>query len=460
MNPPQGLRFVSTREDGLCMRLNTILDAMLLAKATAGTFGFTWDEQQTHALDQQTTSALAKVFTPGFITQHRLTTPGPAPVLTPVRTAQALADLTTAAGRSGVIHLDQPRDLTRFAPVLADRLGARAYGGAFAALDFTPDIRRAIALARALPVTESAVAIHLRGGDILHGTHAHHENYLHKAPSVLEIDALIARLTGEGHAVWLIGQEPDVMACMARRHPAAILPAPMALGEVEQVIFDAVLMSRMQAIFGGNSGVTLLSRRLGGQPFHDLARQPPVADPATWRADPLAAPAFAGVSAAMKAHSYVKVITASDPPSWTDLHLDLITLARRWRPDSKFLALVQVCVLTQLGQTDAAETLARALLAEPLSPAILPEMGLAVLTEAGHFFPLGLTAPLVAINGHPALQVFAALRQAVTEPSSHHAAEAALASALDSLGAQAIDPPLLTMIDRFMRETAPPAQSR
>ena len=38
-----------------------------------------------------------------------------------------------------------------------------------------------------------AVVIHLRGGDILHGTHAHHATYLHKAPSVLEIDALIAQ---------------------------------------------------------------------------------------------------------------------------------------------------------------------------------------------------------------------------------------------------------------------------
>ena len=104
------------------------------------------------------------------------------------------------------------------------------------------------------------------------------------------------------------------------------------------MIFDAVLMSRMQAIWGGNSGVTLLSRRLGGLPFHDLARMPPVSDPATWRGDPLAAPAFAEVSSAMKAHAYVKVITAADPAAWTDLHCDLITLARHWRPDSKFLA--------------------------------------------------------------------------------------------------------------------------
>ena len=42
---------------------------------------------------------------------------------------------------------------------------------------------------------------------------------------MLEIDALIARLRGQGHRVWLIGQEPDVQACMARRHPAVTLAA-------------------------------------------------------------------------------------------------------------------------------------------------------------------------------------------------------------------------------------------
>ena len=444
------------------MRLNTILDAMLLAKATAGTFGFTWDEQETHALDQQTTSALAAVFTPAFIASHRVTTLGPGPVLVPVPSAQALADQVKAAAPSGLIHLDQPRDLGRFAPFLADRLAQSAYPDAFAALGFTPDIRQAIALAQGPPVGPTSVAIHLRGGDILHGTHAHHATYLHKAPSVLEIDSLITKLTAERQTIWLIGQEADLIVCMARRHPGVILSPQTALSDVAQVIFDAVLMSRMQAIWGGSSGVTLLSRRLGGRPFHDLARLPPLTDPGTWRGDPLAAPAFADVSAAMKAHAYVKVITACDPASWTDLHLDLIRLARRWRPDSKFLGLVQVCVLAQRGQTDTAETQARALLAAPLSPSILPEMGYAFLAGAIHFFPLRLTAPLAGVNpkGHPALQVLAALRRALTTgPSGRDATETALTSALSALGPAAVDPEFRARIDRFWRETAP-VQSR
>ena len=440
------------------MRLNTILDAALLAKAVAGSFAFTWDEQESHALDQQTTSALADVFAADFIAAHRLTAAPTAPVLAPVRSTEALAGQIRAAGPSATLLLDQPRDLPRFVPVLAARLDLNPYPDAFAALGFAAGVRRAIALAQNLPLTGNAVAIHLRGGDILHGTHAHHATYLHKAPSVLEIDGLITKLTGMGHKVWLIGQERDVQACMARRHAGVTLPPDVAQGDVAQVLFDAVLMSRMQAVWGGNSGVTLLSRRLGGQPFHDLARLPPISDPGAWRHDPLAAPAFAEISPAMKAHTYVKVITATDPADWTDLHRDLIALARHWRPDSKFLGLVQICVLTRLGHAAQAESAAKALLATPLPPVILPEMGYAFLTEAEHYFPQRLTAPLAEapLHGHPALQVFAALRQRLSDPD---AAETALAPALAALGPASVDPGFRAMTDRFWRDTAPGGQA-
>jgi hypothetical protein len=269
---------------------------------------------------------------------------------------------------------------------------------------------------------------------------------------VLEIDALIASLAAQGHPVWLIGQEPDVQACMARRHPAVTLAPGTDLGEVAQVIFDAVLMSRMAAVWGGNSGVTLLSRRLGGLPFHDLARMPPLCDPESWRGDPLAAPDFADVSPAMKAHAYVKPVTFADPATWTDLHLDLITLARRWRPDSKFLGLVQVCVLTHLDLLDAAEAEARRLLSTPLSPGLPPEMGYAFLTEGKHHFPLDQTAPLAAasLKGQPALQLLAALRLVLT---GRDKTELALAR----LGPGALAPDFRAMIDRFRREAAPSA---
>lgn len=449
----QTLHFVSTREDGLCMRLNTILDAILLAKATAGRFGFVWIEDDNHPLDQQTTSSLAEVFTPSFTAAHRLTALPPGPVLPPLRSAKALADLAALARPSGLVQVDQPRDLSHFAPALAEQFGAGAYPEAFAALGLTAEIRRAIALAHAQPIGPSAAAIHLRGGDILHGTHAHHDVYLHKAPSVLEVEALILKLTGAGQQVWLIGQEPDVQAAMARRHPGVVLPPSTGLGSVAQVIFDAVLMSRMQVLHGGNSGVTLLSRRLGGRPFHDLAKLPPVADPVRWRDDPLSAPGFAEVSAAMKAHTYAKVITAADPADWTDLHLRLITLARHWRPQSKFLGLVQICVLVHLGQTQAAEAEACALLSAPLDPGLLPQMGYAFLTEAGYYFPLHLTEPLSRrpLAGLPALELLAALRAALTGPQGRAQAKAALAG----LGSGAVDPGFAVMIEAFLQQASP-----
>ena len=99
---PGQLRVISTRDDGLCMRINTILDAALVARAYGGTYGFHWDEAETPAIDQQTTSSALAVFEAGFLAGHRLSDGliVDAPDLyAPPRTAEDLA-ARLAAGRS------------------------------------------------------------------------------------------------------------------------------------------------------------------------------------------------------------------------------------------------------------------------------------------------------------------------------------------------------------------------
>ena len=87
-------------------------------------------------------------------------------------------------------------------------------------------------------------------------------------------------------------------------------------------------------------------------------------------------------------------------------------------------------------------------------------MGFAFLTEGAHFFPLRLTKPLTATDPaqHPALWVFAALHQALSNPADRAAAEAALNHALKALGPAAVDPQFRAMIDRCWRESAPAAK--
>jgi hypothetical protein len=417
-------RIVSLREDGLCMRINTILDAAILAGLCDLDYGFVWDETATPALDQQTTGSARRVFTAEYLARHRephgTRRPGAPDLFSPVRTEAALHSLLDRARTAGVIYLDQPRALDEFFAPLAPRLAPDAHARAFAALGFTPSVQAAISLARSLPLAPGARALHLRGGDILHGTHSHQATYLHKAPSLLEIEAQLNAFGPQSPPVWLIGQEPDVQAALAAAFPQVRAfgvtdPIP-PLGEVEQVLFDAVFLSRMAHIHGGNSGVTLLSRRLGGVPFTDMAGVDYALTAESLADDPLSAPRHAGVSAHSKAHAYVKIVTACDPADWRDSHLRLMGLARAWRPDSAFLELMQACVLARLGHLAAAEAACRAVLTTAPAPGTDPDMLYAFLTGGAHYFPMRQVAALAGLTT-PACGLFAALHARLTDPA-------------------------------------------
>ncbi len=114
-----------------------------------------------------------------------------------------------------------------------------------------------------------------------------------------------------------------------------------ALGDAAQVIFHAVLMARMKSIHGGNSGVTGLSRRLGTPRFTGIAAMPDLVTTAKLLTDPMADPAYAGVSATAGAHPYVKAVTAVPPGAWGRDHLALLRLAQGYRPGSRFLDLLE-----------------------------------------------------------------------------------------------------------------------
>lgn len=453
------LRFVATRDDGLCMRLITILDAALLARSHGGDYAFLWDETETPAIDRQTTSSARAVFDPAFLARHRLTedaTLAAAPVLqSHAATAEALADQIARARPGGLLRIERPVGLEGSTRALSDALGPTAFADLFDALGLSPFARAAVAAARALPLHPGAVAIHIRGGDVVHGTHSHMATYLHKAPSLPEIAALATRLTGQGHAVWLIGQEPDLQEALAATIPGVHTLGPSAFDDVGQVLFDAVLMSRMSAVWGGNSGVTALSRRIGGIAFTDMARIDPLVTAAALCADPMADAAFAAVSANAKAHACIKAVIACPPADWTADHRQLAAMAIRYRPGTSFLPLVATCVEAVTATPASAESRARDWLTSPLAPAIDPALGFAFLQDYPDVFPLAQTAVLRGIDPdtHPALALILALSDRIATPTAQTAAALgqALARAEQALSPAPLDPALRAAIAPLTR---------
>ena len=422
---------VSTREDGLCMRLTTILDAMLIAKAMRVDFAYHWDETEQPALDQQTTESLAAVFDAKF-RRYRLTglpDPGLPTLDKPLPDATSVASMRARGEAAGQLLLHRPYDLaSRFGglgPIPPD-----GYAKAFDSIGFAAPTRKAITAARSVPIPENAAVIHLRGGDILHGTHSYHGMYLHKAPSIAEIDTTIQTLRREGKTVWLIGQERDVQAAMVARHPGTQAfglthPTPAAPSSVEAVLFDSVFMSRMPHIFGGNSGVTDLARRLGRPRFTQIGRSLSTDfDDLDLHDD-----VFGKVSTNAKAHVYSKVVIATPPDRCTHRHLELIEASRRFRPKNAFLQLIEACVIARVIGAAPGEQAARALLAAPpLEPGITPDMGFSFLMGGIEYFPLTVVAHLNPKVG-PATALLFAVGKALKDPAHRPQALEALSQA-------------------------------
>jgi hypothetical protein len=454
---PTPLRFVATREDGLCMRLITILDAALLARTHDGDYAFLWDEADTPAIDQQTTSSARAVFDPAFLARHCLTEDtalAAAPVLhSHAITPDDLAAQIARARPGGLLRIERPVGLEGSTRALSDRLGPTAFADLFDALGLSPPVRAAVAAARALPLPPGAVAIHIRGGDVVHGTHSHMATYLHKAPSLPEIAALARRLTAESRPVWLIGQEPDVQQALAATIPGVQTVGPTGLDDVGQVIFDAVLISRMAAVWGGNSGVTALSRRIGGIAFTDMARMDPLVTPADLLADPMAA--WAQVSANARAHACIKPVIACPPADWTADHRQLAAMAVRHRPGTKFLPLVALCVEAATAPPAGAEAMARDWLTTPLSATIDPDLGFAFLQDYPDVFPFAQTTVLRGTDPDtsPALALILALadRIATPTPQTNAALDQALTRAGAALAPTPLDPALRDVIIRLIR---------
>ncbi len=443
------------------MRINTLLDAMLIAQAFNAGFAFHWDETEQPALDSQTTGSLAAVFDVAFRRRHHR--PGPpdmrAPILDqPLRDSMTVATARAAGAASGQLLLDRPHDLATFFGALGP-FPTDAYRDAFDTIGFARPVRAAITAARTVPIAEGAAAIHLRGGDILHGTHSFHGTYLHKAPSLAEIDTIIASLRDQGRSIWLIGQEPDVQAAMIARHPGVLAfgithPLPVGLTPVGAVLFDAVFMARMTDIFGGNSGVTQLSRRIGRTVVTDIGSPPPCTS-----AEPLLRivhdAGFQCVSAASLAHVCSKAVIATTPDRWTHTHLDLIRTARSFRPANAFLQLVEACVIARILGPEAGEEAGRRFFtAPPLEPGIAPDMGFSFLMGGDHYFPTGIVTALTPRAG-PTTALLVALSKTTVGQMSQPEALSALAEAEAALAPTGINPALRARIMFFLGGPAP-----
>lgn len=371
--PDPEFRFVATRLDGLCQRLTTLLNAVILADLTGRDFGFVWYSADLPEIDAQANSDLDLLFERSFSDRHLVDFlslgPGMPHYLNRPHTQGQFDWLMAEAEDHGVFQVDRPGRIDTLFPHFADRIDADTNRRAFESLGFAATAREAMDLARSIDLPRDAVGLHLRGGDIVHGTHSNHGGYLHKAVSIFEIERIADRVAKAGKTLVLIGQERDFIDAMVARHDHVTAVHHHVAGRdfdpVQSVLFDAVVMSRMSRIWAANSAVSRLAVKIGNVPLSDIEKAGLLPDPGIFRKPPFDAPRYAGVSDAYKAYSAIKTVWVRPVESWGAADLVAMQYANRLRPGVQFIHLVLGAIRARAGQMAIAEERIRDVLSLP-----------------------------------------------------------------------------------------------
>ena len=254
--------------DGLGERLNALLNAMRLSRLLGVDYRFSWPMKL--AKDPHHAIAPAdEVFTTAFLDAHLAGTKavhkgfddiaGPDDDLDAIR-----AQLS--ASRRGLRVRARPLS-TRIDPVAVPEI-TEGFATEFDAVGFHPQIVAAVEAARAFPLGNDSVGIHLRAGDILYGRYRTLTHSWYKIISAPVARSLIRRHRDAGHEVIVFGQDAELIAELCSSTgatDASVLREAQNLSRTGEAIFDLVLLSRCDHIIAGHSGFAIQAASISGR---------------------------------------------------------------------------------------------------------------------------------------------------------------------------------------------------
>jgi hypothetical protein len=257
---PERRIVLARRGDGLGERLNALLNAMRLAKILGVDYRFTWPLGRPARDPHHAIVPAREFFSADFLAAHEVghretrgafeLLPGPAMDLESVQALMAASDRGILAPSHPLSEKIDPSKV----PAVTG-----GFAKEFEAIGFHPSIEAAIAQARAVPIGEGSVGIHLRGGDNLYGKYRTWTRYWYKAIPV-PIARKLVEWSRSTHAdVLIFGQHPTLIAdlCSSTGAIEAATLRPPGLSAAEEAMFDLVLLSRCSRIISGWSGFAI-----------------------------------------------------------------------------------------------------------------------------------------------------------------------------------------------------------
>lgn len=257
--------FFCNRNDGLGERLKAILNTIVIAKLLERKFYIHWPEEVSAGKEFHSIDESASVFSKSFIHEHMVSKDFVAEKkLSHLSEIKHVKDFYSEDLFDGYLcHQNEKFKFFGESKVLDISL----FGDAFEEIEFSQPLKKAILMARDIDIGAKAVAIHIRGGDIIYGRYRLSQRYQAKAICFPIVAALIDKLTQQGFKVVIFLQDEPVEQELRKECYGNVILAKdfsRQLDKTAQAIFDIILMSRCQIILAGTSGFAEVAARISG----------------------------------------------------------------------------------------------------------------------------------------------------------------------------------------------------
>lgn len=271
-------RFVAIRHDGLGSRLQCLHGAVTIARHFDCEFEFAWPlnpkvaDSEHHAFEEA-----ENIFAPSFLENHRREGWNHffhgnwyGHVRWKNYHHHMLRPIHIERIRKGVA-IQKPCLIAAFQDyedLLKPDFRLEEYADAFRAIAFSDRVNVAIEAAERIPLPAEATAIHLRTGDVVHGSCRGTDTFTGLVLSFPLACTVAERERAEGRDILVFGQDPAAIAEVCRRtggRSAEDLLQQYEFDEIQAWFFETRLMSRCARIVAGNSAFARFAARIGAK---------------------------------------------------------------------------------------------------------------------------------------------------------------------------------------------------
>lgn len=276
-------RFVSIRHDGLGTRLQCLHGAVLLARHFDTEFEFAWplsphlDNSPHHAFE-----AAENIFSAKFIENHQRN--GWSHFFNAGLPKSDLRNKDYWGHTAQKVHVDRIRSglpiqkpclivaFQDLEELLEPHFEPEEYTAAFHAIEFSERVNLALEAADKVSLPRQSTAVHLRTGDVVHGSIRGNDRFT-KLAFAFPLACTAAQHEKEaGNEIVVFGQDPTAIAEMCERtggQSAEDLLQKYDFDDIQRWFFETRLMSRCTKIIAGHSAFARFAARIGAKRVTD-----------------------------------------------------------------------------------------------------------------------------------------------------------------------------------------------